>query len=99
MAPLVGPLSTGIPGKPTAGAGGNRLCGTLLTPVKRGAVPAFSTSALVWSVVDSPKDPWVSKLSTIAAPKWSYTREYPARMLLLPSPNTLFQKPELGVGE
>lgn len=52
-----------------AGGGGNRLCGTSVVLVKRGAVAGVRVSALVCSVVAGPKEPSLSKLFTMAAPK------------------------------
>src|SRR5579864_8135655 len=48
--------------------------------VKRGAFAAVTEPAEFPSRVESPKEPFWSKLLTIGTPKWSYMTLYPPRM-------------------
>ena len=75
MAKLPFPLAAGTAGNPPAGADGNSDCGTPLMVVKRGASSIGTDPGAFDRCDDSPYEPVVSKVFTVAAPKWSNTSE------------------------
>src|SRR5580658_8137989 len=99
IAKLPFPVAAGTAGNPPAGAVGSSDCGTAVIPVNRGAVSIGTDPGAFDRCDESPYDPVVSKFCTVAAPKWSNTSEYPARMLVCWFPNSFLITPSCGAGE
>ena len=60
---------SGVAGKPPAGAAGSKPVGISEMPWKRGAVVVLRKPGGLEMLLDNPKDPEVSKVLTMAAPK------------------------------
>src|SRR5438045_4432810 len=71
-----------------------------LRPVARGEISGDWTPPVLVNVVERPKEPFASKVASKAGPRRSYTTPRPPRIVVLsPSPNREWNKPELALGD